>query len=111
MFAGNDDVLLLMIMMTDEMLKLRQLRRKRKEEMLIHAATQLLSSSLKVDLPDDRLRHVFVLPRAAVHFLELDTMQTEQWDLYDEDLESQCHAGAQVALHVSAGLACCALLS
>ena len=32
-------------------------------------------------------------------------------DLDDEDLESQSHAGAKIALHVSAGLACCALLS
>ena len=74
-------------------------------------AAQSLPFSLEVDLPDNGLRHVFVLPRATVHLLELDTMQAKQWDLDDEDLESQSHAGAKIALHVSAGLACCALLS
>ena len=74
-------------------------------------ASQLFSLSLEVDLPDDRLRHILVLPRATIHLLELNTMQTKQWDLDNEDLESQSHAGAKIALHVSAGFACCALLS
>lgn len=66
---------------------------------------------LEVDLPDDRLGHVLILPRAAVDLLELNAMQTQQWDLDNEDLKSQSHTGAEIALHVGAGFACGALLS
>ena len=48
----------------------------------------MIKPRLEVDLFDDRLCHVFVLPCATVHLLELDTMQAEQWDLDNEDLKS-----------------------
>jgi hypothetical protein len=85
-----------MMMVTDEMLKLRQFcEKEEKNEMLTVIKSNWSSPlSLQIDLPDDRLRHVLILPRATVHLLELDTMQTKQRDLDDEDLESQSHAGA-----------------
>ena len=92
-----------------EMLEPRD-RKGKKPKCLTHATTNFPAHSLlEVDLPDDGLCHVLVLPRATIHLLELDTMQTEQWNLDDEDLESQSHAGAKVALHVGAGFACSAL--
>jgi hypothetical protein len=93
-----------------KMLKLREMG---KPGMLDHATTNkcCLFSLLEVDLPDDGLGHVLVLPRATVHLFELDAVQAEQWDLDDEDLEAQSHAGAEVALDVGASFACCALLS
>lgn len=100
-------------LMPGEMLEPRDKKRKTRKPRNAEPCypTQVLSLSLEVDLPDDGLGHVLVLPRATVHLLELDTMQAEQWDLDNEDLEAQGHAGAKVTLHMGAGFACGALFS
>lgn len=65
---------------------------------------------LEVDLLDDPLRHVLVIPCPAVDLLELDSMHAKQGDLDDENLKAESRAGAEVALDVCAGLAGRALI-
>ena len=66
--------------------------------------------TLEVDLLDDPLRHVLVIPSPTVNLLELDSVHTKQRDLDDEDLKPQGRAGAEVALDVRTGFAGCALV-
>jgi hypothetical protein len=66
--------------------------------------------TLEVDLLDDPLRHILVIPGPPVDFLKLNAMHAEQRDLDDENFKPQSRAGAEVALDVCAGFTGCALV-
>lgn len=55
---------------------------------------------LQLQLVQNGLGHVFVLPSAAVHLLELDTVQAQQRYLDHKDLELEYHAFTQITLYV-----------
>jgi hypothetical protein len=60
---------------------------------------------LQTQFPEDLVRHVLVLPSTSCQALELYSMQGEEWDFDDEDLEFENHAAAKFALDMCARLA------
>lgn len=63
-------------------------------------STTCLCPCLQLQLVQNGLRHVLVLPRATIHLLELDAVQAQQRYLDHKDLKLENHAFAQVTLHV-----------